>query len=82
MRRILTALLLVLLAACVTQGYLQSVSADHTGCLPDEIVISDEETGLITGTTSVAACKGRRFVCSAYRTGEKSGEVQCVEAMQ
>jgi hypothetical protein len=82
MKRILIVMLAVLVSGCATKGYLRSVSAGHVGCLPDEIVISDEETDLLAGTTWIATCKGRRFVCSSYRTGEKSGEVQCVEALQ
>lgn len=67
---VLTAVALVATTGCaaISPDLLKTVSAGHTGCTSDQVVISNRaETGgfLKTGVTWNATCNGQVYLCSA-----------------
>lgn len=49
----------------IVQEHLKTVSAGHTGCLPQDNVISNVNAKLDGSGTWNATCKGRTYLCSA-----------------
>jgi len=83
MKRVLLVVLIVFLLGCVSKiDRLRQVSAGHIGCSHNNITILDHKSDYwASGDTWIAICKGKRFICSKYATGD-SGEVQCVEEIE
>jgi hypothetical protein len=53
------------------QDQLRWISAGHTGCLPDDNVISNSVTDGSRGSWN-ATCKGKTYLCSAVSAGSSS----------
>jgi hypothetical protein len=55
---------------------LKTISAGHTGCEPEQLVISairNEPTGTLWNAT----CNGKTYLCSAVQNGKSSDEYSC-----
>lgn len=68
------AVALAAASACTTnsplvQDRLKMVSAGHTGCMPEENVISNAASNLDGTGTWNASCKGKVYLCSAAPAG-------------
>jgi len=82
-KRVLLVVLTIFLLGCVSKSGLRQVSAGHIGCSHNNITILDYKSDLWTsGSTWVATCKGKRFICSEYSTGVNSNEVKCVQEIE
>jgi hypothetical protein len=89
---ILTACSLSLAAGCATLGpspnspevlqALQLVSAGHTGCLPDDNEISNVHASRDGSGTWNATCKGKSYLCSAFRAVGGSQSYSCAPVAQ
>jgi hypothetical protein len=47
----------------------QMISAGHTGCLPEENVISNAKLSTNGSGTWNATCRGKTYLCSTYVSG-------------
>jgi hypothetical protein len=54
----------------------QAASSGQIGCSPDEVVISDEESGY-SSKTWTATCGKEQYFCSLVATGKETGQVSC-----
>jgi hypothetical protein len=74
---VLTAAALLTVAGCtslsspVAQDQLRWISAGHTGCLPQDNVISNSAQEGSRGSWN-ATCKGKTYLCSAVSAGSAS----------
>ena len=79
---------LLVTTACVTPdsptmtNALQTVSAGHTGCLPEENQISNVKMNLDGSGTWNATCKGKIYLCSAFLGVSKSESYSCAPVAQ
>ena len=62
------------------QEHLKMVSAGHTGCMPEENVISNVKANLDGSGTWNATCKGNNYLCSA--SGGNSESYSCARVAQ
>jgi hypothetical protein len=80
---ILLAAVLAGLGGCVTanspmvQEHLKMVSAGHTGCMPEENVLSNVVANLDGSGTWNATCKGKVYLCSAVGSVGNSESYSC-----
>lgn len=67
----------------VVQEHLKTVSAGHTGCAPEDNVISNVNAKLDGSGTWNATCKGKTYLCSAVSTvGGHSESYSCAPVAQ
>ena len=86
----LLACMLVSAAGCVTPSpdapevlqALKMVSAGHTGCLPDDNEITHVSPVRDGSGTWNATCKGRTYLCSAFRAVGGSQSYSCAPVAQ
>jgi hypothetical protein len=65
----------------MAQEQLRTISAGHTGCMPEDNVISNAvERG--SNATWNATCKGKMYLCSAVPSGNNSSSFSCAAAVQ
>jgi len=75
MRRIVQAgaltMLVVGMGGCTAMvvNQLKTVSAGHTGCAPDDNVITNIKAGADGGGTWNATCNGKVYLCSGVGSG-------------
>jgi len=86
--RINTFLVVALIAAaltsaagCVSTDRLKTISAGHTGCLPDQIDITNVTETSDGGATWNATCKGQIYLCSGASAGQ-SVTFSCAPAVK
>lgn len=65
----------------LVQDRLKMVSAGHTGCMPEENVISNVASSLDGTGTWNATCKGKVYLCSAAPAGNAEA-YSCAPAAQ
>jgi hypothetical protein len=71
----------VSLSSPVAQDQLRRISAGHTGCLPDDNVISNAvQSG--SNATWNATCQGKTYLCSAVPAGSSSSSFSCAPVPQ
>ena len=58
------------------------VSAGHTGCMPEDNVISNVVANLDGSGTWNATCKGRVYLCSAVGSVGNSESYSCAPVAQ
>jgi hypothetical protein len=61
-------------------GFLQVVSAGHTGCLPQDNVITNVNINHAGSGTWIATCLGANYVCSEVNALGNSGSFSCAPA--
>jgi hypothetical protein len=61
---------------------LKMVSAGHTGCLPDDNEISNVSAARDGSGTWNATCKGKPYLCSAFRAVGGSQSYSCAPVAQ
>jgi hypothetical protein len=66
----------------VIQDRLKMVSAGHTGCMPDENVISNVVANLDGSGTWNATCKGKTYLCSVVGSVGNSESFSCAPVAQ
>jgi hypothetical protein len=87
-RVFLFAIMLVGVAGClsvnspVVQEHLKTVSAGHTGCAPEDNVLSNVVAHPDGSGTWNATCKGKVYLCSASGGVGKSESYSCAPAVQ
>jgi hypothetical protein len=64
------------MTACVSTGQLQLISAGHTGCMPDQITISNAKGDAMW----TATCNGKAYLCTGVSTGKNSADYSCAPA--
>jgi hypothetical protein len=58
-------------------SHLKTISAGHTGCLPDENEIDNVSYSPSSSSIWNATCRGKVYVCSAVASGSKSESSTC-----
>ena len=66
----------------VVQEHLKTVSAGHTGCAPEDNVISNVNAKRDGSGTWNATCKGKIYLCSAVATVGHSESYSCAPVAQ
>lgn len=79
----LTVFALIAATACVTarMNALKTVSAGHTGCTPEQIIISNHTGHFDYNETWNATCNGKVYLCSGLGNG-RSEDYSCAPAVR
>jgi hypothetical protein len=88
-RRLVLPLAVVLLGAAgctslsspMAQDQLRMISAGHTGCMPEENVLTNVVARGSDATWN-ATCKGKTYLCSAVAAGSNSSSFSCAPVPQ
>jgi len=82
------AIAAVTVTACVTPNSpmvtkaLQTISAGHTGCLPEDNQISNLNAAADGSGTWNATCKGKAYLCSSFLGVGSSASYSCAPVAQ
>jgi len=69
------------LSSPMAQDQLRTISAGHTGCMPEENVLSNVVAKGSDATWN-ATCKGKTYLCSAVAAGSNSSAFSCAPVPQ
>ena len=78
---------LILLTGCVSINSpvvtteLQTISAGHTGCMPEDNQLSNVQSRAATATWN-ATCKGKVYLCTGASDGSNARTYSCALAAQ